>query len=69
MLEGGKYFHSGLLLLTLLIMSLRDSPAQLSAGTGTIGHLPPGAIPFSTPIYLYGSHTESHLTYKEENQR
>lgn len=68
MVERIKYFFSRCLLLKRVIMSPRDGPAQLSAGTGTIGHLPLGSVSFSTPIYLYGSHTESTLSYKEENQ-
>lgn len=63
-----QYFYSRFLLLKLVMASLRDSPAQLSAETGAIGHLASGSFPFSTPIYLYGSHTGSHLSYKEEDQ-
>lgn len=63
-----RYFYSQFLPLKPVIVSLRESPAQLSAETGTIGHIASGSLPFSTPIYLYGSHTQSHLTYKDENQ-
>lgn len=62
------YFYSRFLLLKLVAVSPRDSPAQLSAKTCTIGHLASGSLLFSQPISLYESHIESHLSYEEENQ-